>query len=210
MFSCSSFNLKLSFFHEKFEKKNEEIKELKQKLNQQQETLTSLDQKIEDQINRSCRSTLVFTNVNEKQNESWDATTKILAGEIFRYCRLDNNSTTSVEAIQKDIDRAHRTGMKKENISRPITVKFSTWKAAQGIMSMIIRTNSKRDSPSHKIYVEQKYSSKLTERRNNAKVERKKLMQTDEYGSAKMYVCYPATLMVKNVGERKYSKLEEF
>ena len=58
------------------------------------------------------------------------------------------------------------------------------------------------------IYVSQMYSKSLTERRNAALNDRADLKELDP--SIQGYVKFPATLMIKRTGERKYSLEKEF
>ena len=83
-----------------------------QQLNKQ---LVELDSQMEDQINRNCRSTLVFKGIPESKNEkSWDDTTNNLIHTILTYYRANTeqpqSSRMSGDYWYDIIERAHRGG----------------------------------------------------------------------------------------------------
>ena len=60
--------------------------------------------KLEDLRNRSMRSTLIFKNIDQKANESWEDTSNILAEFLIS----EVNLTYIYEEIEMQISRAHR------------------------------------------------------------------------------------------------------
>ena len=196
----------------KLEQKDHEIAELNHKIDEQSEMIQRIDAVLDDQINRSCRSTLIVRNVKEEKNENWEMTTQILAKVVCKYCSYMNKNV-ELDHVLYDIDRAHRTGEKKENGQpRPITVKLISWKASERLRSTIIKVNSGKTklTADEKMYVEQKHSKRVTDRRNLAKQERKELKRLDEYKDAKIYIAYPATMMIMKQNDKKYNKHKEF
>ena len=75
---------------------------------------------------------------------------------------------------------------------------------SEKIKSVIIKANQEGKSA---VFISQMYSKSLTERRNVALKYRTDLKQQDP--SIKGYVKFPATLIIKRTGERKYSLEKE-
>ena len=76
---------------------------------------------------------------------------------------------------------------------------------SEKIKSAIIKANLEGKST---VFVSQMYSKSLTEKRNAALKYRGDLKEQDP--SIQGYVKFPATLMIKHTGERKYSLEKEF
>ena len=93
--------------------------------------------------------------------------------------------------------------LQKEEIIRYIELQIRTcWKK---IKSSIIKAN-KEGKPA--VFVSQMYSKSLTERRNVALKYRADLKGQDP--SVQGYVKFPAILMIKRTGERKFSLEKKF
>ena len=94
---------------------------------------------LEDLRNRSMRSTLVFKNIKEERNETWEDNCHILSN--FITTKLDLSYTK--EFINSMISRAHRGIEKKEGNNdrqqkqgnKPIFVQFVSWRVAEEIKS---------------------------------------------------------------------------
>ena len=96
--------------------------EIKQELNiKKLETqLRGALMELENLRNRSMRSTLIFKNVKEENNERWDDTARILCNYIVD--QLDLNYT--YDEIDSHIIRAHRGGdVMKKNQFKNSTIK---------------------------------------------------------------------------------------
>ena len=72
----------------------------------QEDTIYNLNLKIEDQINRSCRSTLVFDNVPENDEKNWGETEDVLYKALAPY--LNEVPELDLQCFKKNIERAHR------------------------------------------------------------------------------------------------------
>jgi len=156
---------------------------------------------IDDQINRSTRSTLVFKGLKEEENEDWETSETILTNLFNRHLNIDNKVT------KKMIDRAHRGGKRIDGKpGRPIFVKFNSWKDSQSVLKgfreLCINNNNM------KINVSQVYSKDLTKRRNEAMKKRKELLDKKDIISG--FVDYPARLMTKTKTGDRYKLHKSF
>ena len=80
-----------------------------------------LKDKIRDLEDRSRRDNLRFDGVREYENESWN---EVLKDFLFENLGLQNIK----------IERAHRTGERKEDMSRTSVTKFSSYKTKKLIL----------------------------------------------------------------------------
>ena len=80
--------------------------------------------KLRDLKDRSRRDNLRFDGVGEYENESWNDTEEILKDFLFEHLSLRNIKSK----------RAHRTGERKEDTSRTIVAKFSSYKTKELIL----------------------------------------------------------------------------
>ena len=116
----------------------------------------------------------------------------------------------SKEEIVKNIERAHHVTTAKRNTSASSTppflvAKITNWDMSEKIKSAIIKANQEGKSA---VFVSQMYSKSLTERRNVALKYRADIKEQDP--SIQGYVKFLASLMIKRIGERKYSLEKEF
>ena len=81
--------------------------------------------------------------------------------------------------------------------------KITNWDMSEKIKSAIIKANQESKSA---VLVSQMYSKSLTERRKAALKYGADLKEQDP--SVQGYVKFPAILMIKHTGERKYSLFE--
>ena len=169
------------------------------------EDIHQLDIQVENLKNRSLRKTLVFRNIKKQQSEkTWNNTKMVLTNEISKHMQ-----DFSKEEIIKNIERAHRMTTANRNPSSTappfLVAKIANWDMSEKIKSAIIKANQEGKSA---VFVSQMYSKSLTERRNAALNYQAGLKEQDP--SIQDYVKFPATLMVKSTGERKYSLEKEF
>ena len=82
--------------------------------------------KLRDLKDRSSRDNLHFNGVREYEIESWNDTEEVLKDFLFEHLGLRN--------IQ--IERAHRTGERKQDTSWTIVTKFSSYKTKELILKM--------------------------------------------------------------------------
>ena len=80
--------------------------------------------KLRDLKDRSRRDNLCFDGVGEYENESWNDTEEVLKDFLFEHLSLRNIKS----------ERAHRTGERKEDTSRTIAAKFSSYKTKELIL----------------------------------------------------------------------------
>ena len=104
--------------------------------------------------------------------------------------------------IDRLIDRAHRGGKRNSRGPRNIYIKFLSSQTVDHFMEAI-RTQTLP------FRIERQYSKAVNDRRNTAMMERKKLKTIDKTIQSG-YLDYPAKLMVKLHGERKYTLHKEF
>ena len=136
--------------------------------------------------------------------KSWDDTKKIVAGVL---AELDNsNDGTKYENL---IERAHRHGKTEQQNTngdhysaknRTIYARLYNSEDVKYFVkkARLLRVANKR----YTINVEQQFTEKLKTRRNDAMLERRKLL--DEKTITSGFLDYPAKLMVKFTGDSKY------
>ena len=86
-----------------------------------------LKDKLRDLADRSRRDNLRFDEVRDFENESWNDTEEVLKDLLFEHVGLRNIK----------IERAHRTGERKEDTSRTIVAKFSSYKTKELILKNV-------------------------------------------------------------------------
>ena len=179
-----------------------ETDQLKEQVNNLNQEVKELKEELEDSKNRSMRKTLIFKNIPlSKSKENWEECKTVLVNEIKKVMP----SYSSDEILSK-IERAHRAKENKHIKIPAIIAKFTNWSFSEAIKDAFIREIS--SSNGHPIYVSQMYTPALTARRNQAMITRKELKSNDS--SIQAYVKFPAVLMIKKEGERKYSPYAEY
>ena len=107
---------------------------LSKKVEEQDRRIWQLEEKIEGQINRNTRSTLVIRGIKHKNIEKiWNDTEDVLASTLCGYFGWNKDQ------FIHDTNRDHRGTYKNSN--SPIYVKFISWKVAQSVMTSIIYAN---------------------------------------------------------------------
>ena len=110
---------------EKIKKIEERIDKEKQKNMRHCEKIEDENKGVKDKLrdleDRSRRDNLRFDEVKEYENESWNDTEEILKDFLFEHLGLRNIK----------IERAHRTGERKEDTSRTIVAEFSSYKTKE-------------------------------------------------------------------------------
>ena len=182
-----------------------EMKEQSDKISKQFETISKLESEIEELKNRSLRKTLMFKNIKYQQvsESSWSTTKPVLIELISRIL-----PETTKEEIWNNIERAHRIHSKgtSSNGSPPyLIVKMLNWEFSENVKSAFIQENKNGRS---QVFVSQMYSKSLTLRQNQALKHQHEMKEEDP--SIQGYIRYPATLMIKRPGEKKYKVQKEF
>ena len=178
---------------DEIEKATKAIKE-EININKLEVQLKSFSIELEDLRNRSMRSTLIFKNIKEEGETTWEETAQVLRDFIVENLNLPYTS----EEIDNQISRAHRSKRDDNNDRngpRPIFAQFCNWRYAEEIKNKIIYLTSRKML---KVYVDNMYSKDLTERRNQALMKRKELMEATPNLVVKME--YPAVLKSKRKG----------
>ena len=161
---------------------------------------TLLANKIDDQINRNMRKTLIFKGIPQQQDieNTWEKTESTLINILI------NEANVHPDHANKIFERVHRGKKGGEKYGPPhIYACCYSWKDAQKLIRTFKEPNYKKNSQME-IYVEQLYSPEVTKRRNEAMKVRKTLKNNKEIMSG--YVEYPAILMVKHTVKGKYEK----
>ena len=163
--------------------------------------LDMLVKELDDVKNRSMRSTLVFKNIDQNGDKTWEETTKLLSDELANIVE-----DKSADEININISRAHRAKSTRTGGPLPIVCSFTNWRFAENIKRKIIVASIAGKT---KIIVDQKYTSQLTNRRNTALLHRKELVKADN--TLQAFLEYPAKLMGRKRGMGiKYSLIKEF
>ena len=149
--------------------------------------------KLDDQVNRSLRKSLIFRGIKGDDTEIWEETRRKLNFIIGQHLPRMKNSTV--------VERAHHGKYYNNSTSTPIFACFYDWNDSQEILEKFSRNKIEG------IHCEQMYSSEITSRRNLALLKRKELKARGDIVSG--YIAYPATLVVKKMGESKYSTHSE-
>ena len=169
-----------------------------------------LEERLEDQVNRSMRKTLVFKGI-EGDEKNWDETANKLSSIISQM-----DKTLTKDEINGWIERSHRispvadrnrnTTNERQKKTKNIVAQFSSWKQSEQIKRIVIQHNSHQNDK--RIFVEQLQTPQLMERTNNAKKHRKTVR--DEHPDWKLYVSHPAKLMCKKPGDNHYKLMKLF
>ena len=184
---------------EKANKNEAVIETLSAALSANAETIKSLESKLEDNVNRQCRKTLIIKGIKEKPNETWDTTEQLVAKKISQA----TNGDTSEDRALRMIERAHRSRPNKfKKGCRDIYAALYDWKDAEFVLKSFTAKNI--SDKSFNVFCEQKYGPLTTARRNQALIARKSLKANGEIISG--YISYPAKLMVKYPGQKKDDK----
>ena len=160
--------------------------------------IKDIEKKLEDQVNRSCRKTLIIKNVKEG-DETWADSKQLVAKTLNEICHVQLDG-------EENIERAHR-GKKRKDSSKPrdIHAAFYDWND----VNMVLEGYRKHGlSNKAQVYVEQRYGPDTTWRRNKAMMLRRELIEERKIKSA--YVAFPAKLMVKKRDEDKYTLYKDF
>lgn len=161
-----------------------------------------LEKRLEDQVNRSCRKSLVFRGIDEQGNESWEDTKCILAEKIAAVCNISEDNSYNM------IERCHRSAPNnRKKGKRDIYVGFLDWNDSEFVKDKFrtVAIKGKHNG----VFVDQKYGADTTWRRNQALLARKELMKSKTITSG--YVAFPAKLLVKyKKQEKKYTMHTDF
>ena len=151
------------------------------------------------------RKTLIFKNVNEEDNESWNDTERIIIDLVNRHLKID--LTDKIERVHRTEKKLTHTHGQPANKGRYIFCKLANWKVSEMVKEGFKNLNIK--NPNLRISVTQMFSKDVTEKRNNAMKLRKTLIA--EKKIVKAHLVFPAKLMVKRNGDSKgYELYQEF
>ena len=167
------------------------IEELKSALNLQAAEL-------DDLANRSMRGNIVVKGLEEADNEDWDATKHMLCDF------LSTLSNEPSDVISSKIDRAHRSGKIDRDSGRPRNIYANFLKStdADYYIELCIKHNVKQTSANRsKIQLDHQYTKKVMDRRNQAKLVRRQLLDANKI--VKAHLVYPAKLLIKTTHQQK-------
>ena len=198
----------ISFANKRIDELEEKCRELEKSLTLFEKTnatiitkLKVVSERLEDQVNRSCRKTLILRGVKERKEENWNDTKKVVTEVIDKLCDVSLDPDEHIERAH----RGHKLTHKSKKTARDIHVCFYDWndtqKVLQGFQKHGIGNNQN-------IFIEQRFGPNTSWRRNQAKLARKSLKEKKEIISG--YISYPAKLMVKKSKEGKYSLFKDF
>ena len=114
-----------------------------------------LEDKLDDLENRSRRQNVVLHGVDEEENETWDCTEE----KVMKV--LHENLGLQVDRSQ--IERAHRTGVRRMNGTRPIICKFLSDKIKESVL------NNCKKLQGTQIFIVQDYSHRIRMERQKLK-----------------------------------------
>ena len=161
-----------------------------------------LEKKLEDQVNRSCRKTIVIRGIKEGDKETWDDTRDVLAKQIAKVASItEQNASNMIERVHRSRPNAHKQG------KRDIVAAFYDWNDSEFVLRKF--REAAKGGKVKGIFVDQKYGPLTTARRNHALLQRKNLLA--EKSITNGYVAYPAKLMIKkNKSDKSYVLHEDY
>ena len=178
------------------------VKELEAALRKQTDEL-------DDLTNRSMRGNVVVRGLEEADNEDWDATKH----KLCEY--LSSITDEPPQQIFQKIDRAHRSGKIDRDGGKPrnIYANFTKSVEADYYIEKCIKHNIKQSTlhrgPINQVRLDHQFTKKVEERRNLAKIERRKLL--DAKTIVKGHLVYPAKLLIKtDLQQKKWHLHKEF
>ena len=190
--------------------KDEKIAELERNSTQKDNDIRALrlenetlKSDLDDQVNRGMRNNLIIKGIPEEDKEDDEATRKIV-------CEALATLTTEYAAddIEDLLDRTHRGGKRQRNNQGPeparprnIYMNFISSFHVDHFMKAV-----RTEKPYFKL--ERQFSKPVTDRRNLAMLERRKLLTNKQIKSG--YLEYPARLMVKSDGDENYRLHKDF
>ena len=159
---------------------------------------------IDDLRNRSMRNTLIFRNLPEGNNETWEDTCGLLVSYIYSKLNLQYDQDT----IDNQISRAHQGSEEKSrNVAedsnprqgpKPVLAQFVNWHFAEEVKAGIIKLNAQKRT---NVTVNNMYSKELTARRNEALKRRQEMIKNNK--NTHIGLDYPAVLKSKKKGTRE-------
>lgn len=162
--------------------------------------INKLKDDLDDQVNRGMRNNMILKGIPEQGGgEGVREDTRELVIENL----ISLNPAYSHDEVNNVIDRAHRGGKTNNNNNKPrnIYIKFTT---SHVVDEYVLLARKKKPN----FRVEKQFSKPVTDRRNTAMMERRKLIDNKTITSG--YVEFPAKLMVKYVGQTKAQLHQEF
>ena len=193
---------KIEALTKRIDENNNSTKSNKDEIGKLNKRVKELESKLEDQTNRSLRNTLIIRGLKEHEIENNCSQTSRKVNEV-----LSRVLDMPPQHISHMIKRCHR-GQKKDDKVRPIFIKFQSWKDAQFVLTSITRIRTKNRHFEFKI--DQMYTEDVTDRRNEAMIERRKLLNDNSNAIVKAYVASTAKLMVKEKNSQKYEVYKTF
>ena len=172
-------------------------KELKQRENE-----------IDEQANRSMRGNVIIKGIPEADNEKedWDTTKSIVTDYLST---LSNENT---DTVFRKLDRVHRGGKKDSGKPRHIYANFVYSTDASYYVDLSVKkwvSCHNKGEPKPTWRIEQQYSKKLTERRDQALLYRQELLKKKQYAQCR--VAYPAKLLgKKDKNVKRWDFIKEF
>ena len=164
------------------------LKEEQNKLNHSQANsvnVNALEERIQDRTNRQLSKTLVFNNIPETEQESWEDSEKLVTNAIADVCNIDVADTAEQsERVHRSAPNPRYKGYAHERFFVALyDLKFSE-KCKQAFKD---RNIAKSDN----IYCKQMYGPLTREQMRLAMVERKRFKSNNEITSA--YIDFPET-----------------
>ena len=166
-----------------------------------EEDLKKALDKQDDIINRSLRNNIVVKGLAGDEANWEDTRTRI--GELFG--KLDDNKRAD-DFYHGLIERAHRQGKKEEGKTRTVYARLYCSENVKLVVKQarLAKIKDKR----YPIRIEHQYSEALQDRRNEAMLKRRELLDGGMYTN--IYVEYPAKLMGKKEDWQNYKHIEDF
>ena len=180
------------------------INNLTDHINKLEAQVTGTLMEIDDLRNRSMRNTLIFRNLPEENNETWEDTCGLLGSYIYSKLNLPYNQDTidsQISRTQRGSEEKSRNVVEDSNPRqgpKPVFAQFVNWHFAEEVKAGIIKLNAQKRT---NITINNMYPKERTARRNEAFKRRQEMAKNNK--NIHVRLDYPAALKSKKKGTRE-------
>ena len=166
--------------------------------------LIRTEDEIDELVNRTMRNNIVVKGIPEDPKEDWETTKTKLCEHLAIL------SNENVHDIKEKIDRAHRGGKPQQDRDRPRNIYANFLYSTDA--SYYVEESVKycvKNKNNCKWRVENQFSTEVNDRRNQAMLLRKQLLQTKQI--AQGHLVFPAKLYgKKDRAQKQWDLIKEF
>ena len=181
--------------------KNGVIDGLRTEIGELRGEMKKLHSEVDDQINRNMRNNIIIKDLPEVNSDDEREDTRQL---VITTLADMSDGKYSEDYLDQYIDRAHRGKKLRDGERRGPRHVYVKFLSSQLVDDFVLFARSSDGT----IRIDKQYSKPVTDRRNLAFMERKTLKRQKTIVGG--YVEFPAKLMVKFPGQKKYTLHKEF